>query len=215
MIRDSSRDPVYLTEQFRIEWDKAFISSHEKGVPVIGQEAADILADLLLILQPKRILEIGTGMGFSTFILHAFKHRQGHVVTIDSNCYRLEDAANSFARAGITEEIIPLFGDAINVIPKLIGQEFDFIFIDAQKSQYCSYLDLVECCLADQGVVVADDALFHAAKGEKFNLRIHKNSVAGLESFRTMIMDKPWKSIIFPVEDGISLTWRTGGKTNG
>ena len=197
-----------LPVRIQAEWDRVRTQSLVSGVPIIGEGAAEILSEVLRLRFPKRILEIGTGMGYSTYFLLANMDREGFVVTIDSNLARYRAALDSFQRAGVLGRIIPVLGDAKKLLSTYEKGCFDFVFIDAQKNQYCSYLSLIEKCLDKDGMVVADDTLFLADRGANYCEKIHRNTVEGLEKFRTMIKEDPWQQITFTVEDGISLIWK-------
>jgi predicted O-methyltransferase YrrM len=207
-VRNSKRDPVNLSDVTRREWDRVFLRSVTNSVPIVGDGAADILTDLLILKRPSRILEIGTGIGYSTFFLNAFKENEGIVVTVESNLDRYREAIKSFEAAGVSREIIAVYGKAEQFLSTYEVGAFDFVFIDGQKSQYCMYLELLKNLLTKDGIIVADDTMFRADRGIGYSKKHHENTVTGLETFREMIETHPWRSTTFPVEDGISLIWR-------
>ncbi|MEM2136989.1 MAG: O-methyltransferase, partial [Candidatus Methanomethylicia archaeon] len=119
-----------------------------------------ILVDVVREVKPKRVLEIGTLIGYSTILMGKELDGDSHIITIEINPEAAEIAMHNIRRAEILPKVDVLIGDALELIPKLEG-EFDLIFIDAEKDEYLDYLKLVEDKLHSGSVVVADN-VFHA-----------------------------------------------------
>ena len=126
-------------------------------LPIIGAERGKILVDLVRRVKPKRVLEIGTFIGYSTIMMGKELDEGAEIITIEIDEDEAEEARRNIELAGIKPKIRAIVGNALEVIPKLRGK-FDFVFIDAAKKEYLSYLRLMEDKLHKGSVVVADNA---------------------------------------------------------
>ena len=127
-------------------------------VPIIRREMQGLLKFLLASARPKRILEVGTAVGFSALLMAEYNPVPAHITTIENYEKRIPIARSNFARAGREEEITLIEGDAALVLKELSGP-YDFIFMDAAKGQYIHFLDDVLRLLAPGGMLVSDNVL--------------------------------------------------------
>ena len=130
----------------------------ENGVPVVRKETQSFLKILISLQRPEKILEIGTGAGFSALLMCAYAPEDCRVVTIENYEKRIATAKENFRRAGRGEQITLIEGDAQEVLQGLEGP-FDFVFMDAAKAQYIHYLPEVLRLLEAGGVLVSDNVL--------------------------------------------------------
>ncbi|MDY5845641.1 MAG: O-methyltransferase [Bariatricus sp.] len=128
------------------------------GVPIIRKEMQSFLKVLLAIKRPKRILEVGTAVGFSAILMSEYAPFDCTIDTIENYEKRIPIARENFIRAGKEEKITLIEGDAIQVLKKLDGP-YDFVFMDAAKGQYIAYLPEVLRILNAEGVLVSDNVL--------------------------------------------------------
>jgi len=115
-----------------------------------------ILIRIIREVEPKRVLEVGTLIGYSAILMGKELDSNARLITIEIDPTVAKIAVNNIKRAEIPPTIEVLVGDAIEVIPKLEG-EFNIVFIDADKWQYLEYLQLVEDKLHKGSVIVADN----------------------------------------------------------
>lgn len=108
-------------------------------VPIIRKEMQSFMRTMLLMNKPKRILEVGTAIGFSALLMSEFMPQDGHITTIENYEKRIPIARANFQKYGKEERITLLEGDAAEVLKTLEGP-YDFIFMDAAKGQYIHYL---------------------------------------------------------------------------
>lgn len=128
------------------------------AVPIIRKEMQNFLKLLLAMEKPKRILEVGTAVGFSAILMAEYDPVDCEIVTIENYEKRIPLARENFRRAGKEKQITLLEGDAAEILPTL-AEPFDFIFMDAAKGQYIHFLPEVFRLLAVGGVLVSDNVL--------------------------------------------------------
>ncbi len=126
-------------------------------LPIIGQERGRILAELARRFKPKRVLEVGTLVGYSTILIGKELDGDAEIVTIEIDEAEAEWAKRNVRDAEINPKVRVLIGDALHVIPRLEG-EFDMVFLDADKSDYLDHLGLIEAHVHKGSVVIADNA---------------------------------------------------------
>ncbi len=132
--------------------------ARRKHLPIIGPEKGRILVDLIRKIKPKRILEVGTLIGYSTILMGKELESKAEIITIEIDMEEAKIALENIRKAGIKPRVRVLVGNALKIIPVLDG-EFDFILLDATKSEYLNYLKLVEDKLHKGSVVIADNAV--------------------------------------------------------
>ena len=126
-------------------------------LPIVGPEKGKILAEEIRKAKPKHVLEVGTLIGYSTILMGKELDENAQIITIEIHAEEAKTAEENIRKAEIPPKIEVIAGDAIQVIPKLTGS-FDFVFIDAEKTEYYEYLRLAEDKLCKGTVIVADNA---------------------------------------------------------
>ena len=130
----------------------------ETGVPVIRREMQSFIKTLLAMKKPKRILEVGTAVGFSTLLMCEYGLPELELVTIENYEKRIPIARENFKKAGREAQITLLEGDAGLILKELTGT-FDLIFMDAAKGQYIHWLPDVLRLMHPGSVLVSDNVL--------------------------------------------------------
>ena len=131
--------------------------TEEEFLPIIGPEKGKVLVKVIHETKPKRILEIGTLIGYSAVLMAKELDADARITSIEIHAGEAKTARENIAKADVRPKIDVMVGDAIKVIPKLTGK-YDMVFIDAAKEEYFDYLKLVEKKLHKGSVVVADNA---------------------------------------------------------
>ena len=127
-------------------------------VPIIRKEMQSFLKVLLAMQKPKRILEVGTAVGFSAILMSEYVTEECEITTIEKYEKRIPIARENFRRAGKEKQITLLEGDAMEVMQSL-KEPYDFIFMDAAKGQYIHYMPEAVRLLSDGGILMSDNVL--------------------------------------------------------
>lgn len=166
-----------------------------------GYLQGQFLAFFSRMKQPKRILEIGTYTAYSAICLAQGLAENGILHTIDVN-KELEAIATQFIQeAGLAEKVIQHQGDAMKIVPSL-DENWDLIFLDADKINYSNYYDLLVPKLKSGAIIVADNVLWHGkvAEGSK------EKRAKALALFNQKVMDDPRvNNVLLPLRDGLML----------
>lgn len=130
----------------------------ESYVPIIRKDMQSFLKLLLTVQKPMRVLEVGTAVGFSAILMAEYAPEGCKIVTIENYDKRIPIAKKNFERAGKSDQITLLEGDATEVL-KTLEEPFDMIFMDAAKGQYINFMSDVLRLLKKDGVLVSDNVL--------------------------------------------------------
>ena len=132
--------------------------AREDAVPIVRREMQSFLKFLMAAARPKRILEVGTAVGFSALLMCEYNPEPCQIITIENYEKRIPIARDNFKKSGKEEQIELLEGDAAEILPTLT-EPFDFIFMDAAKGQYIHYMPEAVRLLADGGILMSDNVL--------------------------------------------------------
>lgn len=182
------------------------------NVPVIRPQMQSLLKLLLAINRPGNILEVGTAIGFSALFMSEYAPAGCRVTTIEKYEKRIPLAKENFHRAGKEEAITLLEGDAA-VILKELDETYDFIFMDAAKGQYLSFLPEVLRLLAPGGLLVSDNVLQDGDIVEsRFAVTRRNRTIhARMRDYLYELKHDPrLETVILPVGDGAALSVKGG-----
>jgi len=174
----------------------------ERGQPIADPEVAQVERILVRALRPRRIIEVGTNIGYSVIVMGRECGPETVLETIEIDREILGTAKKLVAEAGLACEVRFHEGAALDVLSRLDGP-FDFVFIDCVKREYEQYLDLLLPKLTRGAVILCDNLLW----GGKVATGVHDESTDGLRAFNHRIMTDPrLDSIILPLGDGLGLS---------
>lgn len=174
--------------------DKSMLSGFYQG---------RLLAMLSKMLQPKRILEIGTFMGYSALCLAEGLAENGKIITLDMQPETHAVAKDFIARSNFSKQINARLGDATKIIPT-IDEILDLVFIDADKPNYSNYFDLVFPKLRLGGLIIADNVLWSGKVLNVENGTETDESCVALHKFNKKILaDERVSNILLTVRDGL------------
>lgn len=174
---------------------------------ISGHYQGRVLSFLSKMIRPKKILEIGTFTGYSAICMAEGLVSGGKLFTIDLNAELELIIRKGLKHAGIEDRVILHFGNALEIIPEIEGP-FDLVFIDADKSNYRNYFELVLPRLAEGGIIVADNVLW---SGRIFDESQNDKETTGIRDFSSFVQqDERVEQVILPVRDGIMLIRKKG-----
>ncbi len=206
---------------FNTDYDDVITSirkeAEENRVPIIRQEAGEFIKLLILMNKPKKILEIGTAVGFSAIFMSRFLDDDAHITTIENYPPRIAEAKKNFARAGTENRITLMEGDAQEILPGL-DEQYDFVFMDAAKGQYGCFFSEAVRLLKPNGILLCDNVLQDGDVLEsrfavtRRNRTIHSRM---REYLHDLTHDPRLDTAILNVGDGMSLSMKKSGWSDG
>lgn len=181
--------------------------ANEYNVPIIQKEGAQFLKTIVAIKKPKKVLELGTAIGYSALTI--YQSNKCKITTIDRSADMVAKARENIEKAGAQNDITVIEGDVLEVV-KGLDEKFDLIFMDAGKGHYNHLLDDILRLLSEDGVIVADNVLFRGmVANDDLVIRRKITIVKRMRAYLEMINDrKELVTSIIPMGDGIALTTR-------
>ncbi len=177
-------------------------ANHPKAHMLSGKVQGLFLQFISALLQPKYILEIGTFTGYSALCLAEGLKKDGEIHTIE---LREDDAAKAkanFSKSYNNKQVTLHCGNALDIIETLPYQ-WDLVFIDADKSAYIDYYELLIPRLSNNGIILADNVLFH---GQVLENPITGKNAKAIQLFNEHVMNDPrTEQVLLTIRDGISL----------
>ncbi|KKI88521.1 SAM-dependent methyltransferase [Bacillus sp. SA1-12] len=186
--------------------------AEQNGVPIMEKTGIEVLLLLLSMQQPKRILEIGTAIGYSA-IRMALKLPNTEIITIELDEERFQQANQHIKEMGLENRIHTVCGDALT-LSENIGNfaPFDALFIDATKAKYSKFFQTYEPMLSENGIIYTDNVLFKgtvARDRSELTTRRQRTLVRKLDEFNHWLYTlNSYETTIIPVGDGIAVTKR-------
>ena len=199
VVDNSQKEPQILQELTKETWQRVL-----NPRMLSGAFQGRILSMISKIINPKDILEIGTYTGYSAICIAEGISNEATIDTIDKN-EELEDIQNKyFKKSGFRDQIKQHIGNALEIIPTL-DKKFDLVFIDADKSNYCNYFNLVIGKMKKGGIILSDNVLWSGKVVEKLDKK-DIDTKALLEYNRLLNTDPRVETILLPIRDGLSIS---------
>ena len=176
-------------------------------VPIIRREMQSFIKMFLALNQPKRILEVGTAIGFSTLLMCEYGPQDLEIVTIENYEKRIPIAKENFRKAGRESQITLLEGDAGQILKELEGP-FDMIFMDAAKGQYINWLPDVMRLMQKGSVLISDNVLYKGMTADDNHVVRRKITIVKrLRKYIDMLMEhKELETSLLPLGDGVTIS---------
>ena len=168
-----------------------------------GHFQGRLLSMISHMVQPERILEIGTYTGYSAICLAEGLTENGKLTTVDIN-EELEDITREYIqKANLENKIEYIIGDAMQIVPQL-DEQFDLVFIDADKKNYCNYYHLVFDKVKPGGYILADNVLWSGKVVEDYEALDSETKI--IMDYNKMVHEDPRvQEILLPIRDGLML----------
>ena len=198
-LKHTEKEPELLAELNRETWAKVMmprmLSGHLQG---------RILSMFSKLIQPKNILEIGTYTGYSAICIAEGLAEGGMIHTLDKN-EELEDLQNKFfEKSGYRSQIQQHFGNALEIIPTF-EEKFDLVFIDADKSNYPNYFELIIDKMNSGGIILSDNVLWSGKIVEKLDPK--DTDTKALLAYNSMLnSDDRIETVLLPIRDGLTIS---------
>lgn len=183
--------------------------AEENSVPIIHKEVADLLRVILKLKRPKKILELGCAIGYSSLFFADVLDGDVEIVTTERNPIMLERAQDNIKKAGMEDRIKILVGDAEETLKDLEGT-FDMIFIDAAKGHYKMFFDMLIGKLNHGGIVISDNILYKGMiASDDYVVRRKKTIVKRMRTYLDYICDLEGISTsLIPIGDGLAVSYK-------
>jgi caffeoyl-CoA O-methyltransferase len=199
LINHSEKEPKLLNDLYR-ETNLKVLQPRMISGPHQGR----LLSIISKIINPKKILEIGTFTGYSTLCLAEGLNEDGKIHTVDINEELYSFQRKYFKKSLFNDNIIQHLGNALEIIPKL-DKDFDLIFLDADKINYPKYLDILISRLKKGGVLLSDNVLWD---GKVLTEICDKDkSTKGIVEYNKLLNNRTdMETVILPIRDGLSIS---------
>ena len=177
----------------------------KNSIPILSRDSAEFMEILIRLNKPKRVLELGTAIAYTTIRIARNLKDKATIHTIEFSKDNAGRAEENIKKSGLEERIKLFFGDARAVMPTL-EKKYDFIFLDSDKEDYLDLFDLAMKLLKKKGVIFVDNLLWHGYAAAKEVPDKYKESTKFIREFNKIFMKYPGlKTTIIPVGDGIGL----------
>lgn len=196
-------DSFRKKENELIQEMEAYAAEHK--IPILSWQSAELIEQLILLKEPKRVLEIGTAIGYTTIRIARNLGKKSEVHTIEMSLDNIPVANENFEKSGYANKIKLLEGNALNVMPQL-QKKYDFIFLDADKEDYKRLFDYSMILLKKEGVIVVDNLLWHGYAASKRIPANYRNSTILIREFNKIFTSQEnLITTILPVGDGLGI----------
>lgn len=183
--------------------------AHENNVPIVQSEVANFLKLMIQIHKPKKILELGTAIGYSSILMNIATNNTSLITTIERDKKMIDIARRNISDLGLEDKIEVIEGDCLEVLSTL-KHEYDLIFMDAGKGHYNEFLPYCLKLLKKDGIIIADNVLFRGMVASDDLVKRRKITIVKrMRSYlETISSDKSLLTSVIPMGDGIAVTTR-------
>ena len=189
----------------KIELAKIKEKAIENHIPIIMDDTLEVLSKELGEIRPKKILEIGTAVGYSAICFSEFLTADGRIDTIEREHDRVLEARENIERAEVQDKINIIEGDAVEILP-MLDETYDVVFIDASKGKYPFFLKESLRMISQNGVIFADNVLYKGYVMGDYNKHKQRTAVRNLREFLAELQhNKILETKILEVGDGLAI----------
>ena len=194
---------------FRNEEDELTLEMEEyarkKSVPILNWDSANFLEQLIVMHKPKRVLEIGCAIAYSTIKIAKNLKKNGTVDTIEVSKENIKKAKEFIEKSSVKSKINIIEGDALEEMPNL-SNKYDFIYLDADKEDYEKLFYFSIMLLKKNGIILVDNLLWHGYAASSKVPPKYRNSTKYIREFNKLFLSHPTlKSTLLPIGDGLGL----------
>ncbi len=187
------------------EFEKVKKYALERHIPIIMDDTLEKIKEILKKENPKRILEIGTAVGYSATCFAIFAENSV-IDTIEIDEERAKEASENIEKIGVSNQINILVGNAVDILPTL-KEEYDIVFIDAAKSKYSIFLEQALRLIKDDGIILADNVLYKGYVMSDYNKHKQRTAVRHLREYIKEVTENPnLETQILEIGDGLAIS---------
>lgn len=178
----------------------------ENHIPIIMDDTLEVIQKVLKEVKPKRILEIGTAVGYSASCFARYTDEDCIIDTIELDEERGKEAIENTKNIGVSDRINIMIGNAVDILPSL-NNEYDIVFIDAAKSKYSIFLEEGKRLIKNGGVILADNILYKGYVMSDYNKHKQRTAVRHLREYiKEVTENENLETEILEVGDGLAIT---------
>lgn len=178
----------------------------KEHIPIIMDDTLEVVAKILEQAKPKRILEIGTAIGYSAIRFSEYLQNDGIIDTIERDEEKAKEAIKNIKELNLEEQIHVFIGDALEILPTMKGP-YDIVFIDAAKGKYPIFLEQALRMLENNGIIIADNVLYKGYVMSDYNKHKQRTAVRGLREFlKKLEENENLQTEILNIGDGIAIS---------
>lgn len=210
--------PPYITEYLRktAKHSDEFLHgleeyASEHSVPIIEPESAQLLRLMCKMKKPKKILEIGCAIGYSSILMAKFSEN-AEIITLEYDEEMIRLARENIKSAGLSERITVIEADAKDYLAYIDDDEsFDIIFLDGPKAHYIYMLDDCVRLLKKDGVFISDNVLYKGMTADDEHIIRRKITIVNRlrEYINTLMKHPQLQSVLLPLGDGVTISVKT------
>ena len=188
------------------ELEKIKQKALDEHIPIIMDDTLKVVDKILKEVKPKRILEIGTAVGYSAICFSEYLSEDGEIDTIERDEERIIEAKANIEKVGVSNKINIYSGDAVEILPTL-NNKYDVVFIDAAKGGYPFFLKEALRMLNTHGVILADNILYKGYVMSDYNKHKQRTAVRNLREYIKEVTENPdIETEILEVGDGLAVS---------
>ena len=188
------------------ELEKIKQKALEEHIPIIMDDTLEVVDKILKEVQPTKILEIGTAVGYSAMCFSEYLQANGRIDTIERDEERIAEAKVNIKNVGVDEKIKIYEGDAVEILPTL-NEQYDVVFIDAAKGKYPFFLKEALRMIKPTGVILADNILYKGYVMSDYNKHKQRTAVRNLREYIKEVTENPnIETEILDVGDGLAIS---------
>lgn len=190
----------------KLELEKIKVKAIEEKIPIIMDDTLEEIRKILIEKKPKRILEIGTAIGYSAMCFSEYLDDSGKIDTIERDTERVVKARKNIKKVEVESKINILEGDAVELLPKM-NEKYDIVFIDAAKGKYPFFLAEAMRMLNEHGIIIADNILYKGYVMSDYNKHKQRTAVRNLREYiKEVTENKELVTKILEVGDGLAIS---------
>lgn len=178
----------------------------ENHIPILMDDTLEKIEEILKQEKPKRILEIGTAVGYSASMFAKATEDECIIDTIEIDEERAKEAKENIKKIGVENRINIMVGNAVDILPTL-NHTYDIVFIDAAKGKYPIFLQEGIRMIKNEGLILADNILYKGYVMSDYNAHKQRTAVRHLREYiKEITENKNCESEILEIGDGLSIT---------